>query len=180
MIPEGQWRSASLTASSDAGCSGVLNAKRFPADCRPQGVRECELSRSLTKALPSILAVVKRTPKEKAETDKAAAEAAGSKKGERPSKGQLPERVQPSRRGKPSDLKEGGKAEALPEPTKVTAAKRAGKAEAVQETSGPWEVSVQAAVEIMDRLAEQAAASKVRSQPASSRALSGLFIIYSE
>ena len=123
-----------------------------------KGVREWELSRSLTKALPSILSVVKRAAPPKKELDKVA-EADGPKKGDR-----IPERVQPSRRGKPSDLKEGsGKVESVPEPSsKVPPAKKGGKTEAVADPPfGPWEESVAYATTIMEKLAEQAAASKV-------------------
>ena len=123
-----------------------------------KGVREFELSRSLTKALPSILSVVKRPAPPKKEVDKSA-DAEGLKKGDR-----LPERVQPSRRGKPSDLKEGGgKLELVPQQSKAPPAKKGGKTEAVADLSfGPWEESVDYTTTVMEKLAERAAASKVR------------------
>ena len=141
----------------------------------PQGVNECELHRALSKALPAILAVVKRIPQPEADmANKASGDAAGGTKKAAPKELPVPARVQPSRRGKPSDLKEGGTATvAAPEPPargaaggKKGSAKAAPFATVPLETRhwGPKEVSLQYCFDRIDELAAMASAAKVRRQ----------------
>ncbi|GAX84054.1 hypothetical protein CEUSTIGMA_g11478.t1 [Chlamydomonas eustigma] len=124
-----------------------------------QGIRECELHKALTHAMPALLSVVKRVTagppqpdggKAAGEREVAGDEAAGSGKGsgtgssgsrmkEKAPKGLPPERVQPSRRGKPVDLTEGSAAAAAAAaaakiPAAATGAgKKRGRGEAQEE-----------------------------------------------
>ena len=123
-----------------------------------QGINECDLHKALTKAMSSILSVVKRIPQAPKE-DKAE----GRK--EKLPKGLPPERVQPSRRGKPIELKEfygdaAAKASMAAAPAGIKKGANAMNGGDAEEA--PSEMSLHYALDQIDQLAEKAALAKVK------------------
>ncbi|KAG1656571.1 hypothetical protein FOA52_009059 [Chlamydomonas sp. UWO 241] len=112
-----------------------------------RGVRESELKRALTKALPTMASVFKKA------REPAGGGGGASHKAEKHLKGLPAERVQPSRRGKPADLKEA---------TAAAAAKKKGTDdEEMPDLSSPRAAALTAAADKMDEVAAAAGAAKL-------------------